>query len=114
MRDKEDALRPPLCLDAPPTRYWIASDLDNITTAHNLRTTGALFSMGATAGSLSAELAHKYLTGDLDYLPYIRNPGQDKLGVAPFAMTTTRDYTVEVLLETVRKQLDQLLHSRLS
>jgi hypothetical protein len=104
----------PLSLASPPTRYWIATDLDNLTTANNLRTTGCLFSMAANSFDLHPENTLKYLTGTFDYLPYIRNPTQEAMGFAPFAATVTRDYTVEVILETVRQKLDPLLPSRLS
>ena len=100
----------PLCLADPPKRYWIAIDLDSLNAAVNLRGIDVVFSMAATMATPAApEIYAKYMAGQLDYLPYVPNPHQDELGVAPFAATASRDYTVEVLLETVRKQVDPLL-----
>jgi hypothetical protein len=81
----------------------------------NLRGNGVLFSMAASMATPGApDILAKYLTGQLDYLPYVRNPNQDQLGMAPFSITASRDYSVEVLLETVRRKVDPLLPSRLS
>jgi hypothetical protein len=78
-----------LCLADPPKTYWIATDLDNLITSHNLKFTGSLSSMAIGEAELDPEKLVKYVNGDLDYLPYIRNPTQDVRFIGPYQLTAT-------------------------
>jgi hypothetical protein len=98
---------------AIPEEFYIFVNQLLPTTAHNFRFTRTFASAGVTTASLSTEGMRKYLSGELNFVPYYpRDLGE--LALSPFLVSATADYSVEYDADYWRARINPLYPSRLS
>lgn len=94
--------------------YFIFVNLTNPLTRHNLQFTGQILSAGYTSVLQDSNLVEQYLTGEINYLPFVINE-QRATGFLSFYCTSAiADYRVEYDAEMRRLLSFTQLPSRLS
>jgi hypothetical protein len=97
-----------------PETFFVFVNLLNPMTAHNARLVGSLTSSAWTSAVEDDAFREKYLSGNVDYLPFIPNPSSDQKFVSSYYAGATSDYTNEYNAELTRRAEFPTLPSRLS
>lgn len=96
-----------------PDEFYIFVNASNPITLHNLKFTKG-FSSGAFSQLQMNNFIEKYLSGTIDYLPFIPNPNTDVLMASMFYNNITSEYRTEYNCELYRQNTFPTYPSRLS
>jgi len=94
--------------------FYIFVDFNNIVTKHNLEVTNSFVSGAFGQLSFGGDFAEKYISGTVDYLPFVVNSHSDMNVISMFNNSITSDYRVEYNFELHRKQYYPHFPSRLA
>lgn len=95
-------------------RFYVFVNLNNPLVKNNFELSGRITSAGFKNALASPEFRNRYLSGQVNYLPYIPNPKPDMLQNSLFSMSTTDGYRIEYNAEICRQNNFSTLPSRLS
>lgn len=96
-----------------PDEFFIFVDEARPVTAHNFRTLGTFVSGGLSTASTSSEALEAYVTGRLNFMPYVpRDMGSVML--TPFFITAIAEYSTEYDADYWRNIINPRYPSRMS
>lgn len=96
-----------------PEEFFVFINSSNPVTKSNIELTGQFTSSGITEALLSKEKLNEYLTGTMQYAPYIPNPIKNN-SISLFSLSITNEYSVEYEAEYIRSVYFPLYPSRFS
>ena len=94
-----------------PEEFFVFINFLNPVTRNNIELTGRFTSSGITEASISKEKLNEYLTGTMQYAPYVPNPIQNN-SISLFSISVTNEYSVEYEAEYIRSAYFPLYPSR--
>ncbi len=96
-----------------PKEFFVFINFSNPVTKNNIELTGQFTSSGIVEALISKEKLNDYLTGKMQFAPYIPNPIQN-YSVSLFSLSVTNEYSVEYEAEYIRSIYFPLYPSRFS
>ncbi len=96
-----------------PSEFFIFVNQNNPVTYHNFNLTGRFVSGAFQSTEFSKEILEKYISGQLQFLPY-RLCKMDAVAVSPYFLSAINDYRIEHDVEIYREQHYPIYPSRLS
>lgn len=94
-----------------PREFFVFINSSNPVTKNNIELTGQFTSSGITEALISKEKLNEYLSGTMQYAPYVPNPIQN-YSISLFSLSVTNEYSVEYEAEYIRKAYFPLYPSR--
>jgi len=94
--------------------FFIFVDFNNVVTKHNLEITKSFSSAAYDQFCMGGDFAKKYLTNEINYLPFIPNVDSNINVISMFNNSIASDYKVEYNFELHRKYFYPDFPSRLS
>lgn len=96
-----------------PNEFYVFINESNPITRNNISLTQQITSSGITEALISKEKLNEYLTGTMQFAPYIPNPIHN-YSISLFSISVTNEYSVEYEAEYIRSMYFPLYPSRFS
>lgn len=96
-----------------PKEFFVFVNYSNPITLNNIELTKQFTSSGISEALISKEKLEEYLTGKMQFAPYIPNSNCIN-SISPFLLSVTKEYTIEYEAEYIRSTYFPLYPSRFS
>lgn len=96
-----------------PEEFFVFINFSNPVTKNNIELGGQFTSSGIEEALMSKEKLEKYLTGTMQYAPYIPNPILNR-SISLYSLSVIKEYSVEYEAEYIRSRYFPLYPSRFS
>lgn len=96
-----------------PKEFFVFVDYSNPITLNNIELTKQFTSSGISEALISEEKLEEYLTGKMQFAPYVPNKNCINF-ISPFLLSVSKDYMIEYEAEYIRSTYFPLYPSRFS